>query len=94
MSRRVGAAMAIWAGIAGLWAIFIFGGHVEMCLGPLGVTPESCRAAMGLPPLTDVDRFMEGPGPLIVVVASGWILILLAAWTIRRRRRSAGQSEA
>ena len=57
-----------------------------MCLGPIGVTPESCRAAMGLPPETDWDRFVNGPGLLAVVLGVGWIGILLAGRWWKRQR--------
>lgn len=87
MTGRVVAAMLSWALVASLWAIFMWGGRVEACLGPLSVTPERCRAAMGLPPLTDIDRFMEGPGPWLVAIAVGWAMILLAARILGRRQR-------
>ena len=65
VTRWTAAAMAIWAGLVALWALF-FGSQVQMCLG-LHQTPESCRAANGLPPLTDWEPFLMGPGPPFVV---------------------------
>jgi hypothetical protein len=87
VTRSTVAAMAVWAGLVAVWAIFIFGSQVQMCLGPLDVTPESCRVQLGLPPLTDWDRFLMGPGPLIVVTLVGWLAIALVA---RRRKRQRG----
>ena len=57
-----------------------------MCLGPMNVTLESCRAANGLPPLTDWERFLMGPGPPIVVTLAGWIVIALVASRWKRQR--------
>ena len=86
MTRGVVAALVIWTNLATGWALFVFGGQVGMCLGPLNVTPESCRAANGLPPETDWDRFTQGPGPLIAILVVGWLAILLASrWRKRRR---------
>ncbi len=83
MTRRVVAAMGIWTVAVATWWLFIAGGHVQMCLGPLDVTPESCRAAMGLPPLTDLDRLLESPLPAIALIAVGWAVI----WAVARSRR-------
>jgi hypothetical protein len=78
--------LLIWTIVAVGWAIFVFGGHVQMCLGPLDVTPESCRVALGLPPETNWDRFANGPGLLVAVVVVGWLVILLASrWRGRQR---------
>ncbi len=86
MTRRVTAALAIWTLLAVGWALFVFGGQVQACLGPLSVTPESCRVALGLPPEAAWDRFIEGPGPLVVVLITGWLMILLAGrWRKRQR---------
>lgn len=87
MKRRVVAAMAVWTLLVAVWAIF-FGSQVRSCLGPLNLTPERCRAALGLPPETDWDRFVAGPGPLLVVTVIGWVAIGL--WTVRRRRQRGG----
>ena len=86
MTRRIAAALAVWTGLAVARAIFVFGGHVQMCLGPLNVTPEGCRVALGLPPETDWDRFVNGPGMLVAVVVVGWLVILVASrWRGRQR---------
>jgi hypothetical protein len=87
VTRGVAAALIIWTGLAIGWALFVFGGHVQMCLGPLHVTPESCRIALGLPPETDWDRFVNGPGLLAAILIVGWLAILLAG---RRRKRQRG----
>ncbi len=87
MTRGVATALGIWTAAATLWFLFAYGGHVQACLGPLDVTPEQCRAALGLPPETDLDRFLAGPGPLVVALAVGWVAILLVG---RRRRRQRG----
>lgn len=85
MTRRIAAALLIWTILVVGWAILVFGGHVQMCLGPLNVTPESCRLALGLAPETDWDRFANGPGMLVAVVV-GW-LVMLATGHWRRRQR-------
>ncbi len=86
MTRGVVAALVIWTSLATGWALVVFGGRVRMCLGPLNVTQESCRAANGLPPETDWDRFTQGPVPLIAVLVVGWLAILLASrWRKRQR---------
>ena len=86
MTRGVVAALVIWTSLATGWALFVFGGQVRMCLGPLNVTPEICRAANGLPPETDWDRFTQGPGPLIAILVVGWLAILAASrWRERQR---------
>jgi hypothetical protein len=71
MPRRIVAAFALWLAIVAVWAVFFHGGHVYMCLGPLNVTEESCRAANGLPPLTESDRFMRGWGPPAIALIAG-----------------------
>lgn len=79
------AVLLVWAAVVAIWAIFVNGGQVFMCLGPLGVTEESCRAANGLPPLTDWDRFARGWGPVAIVFIAGALAILgVARW--RRQR--------
>ena len=86
MGRRVVAALLIWTILVAAWAVFVFGGHVQMCLGPLNVTPESCRAAMGLPPQTNWDRFMDGPGLPVALIVAGWLVIVIASrWRKRQR---------
>ena len=86
MTRGVVAALVIWTSLATGWALVVFGGRVRMCLGPPNVTQESCRAANGLPPETDWDRFTQGPVPLIAVLVVGWLAILLASrWRKRQR---------
>lgn len=86
MTRGVVAALVTWTSLATGWALVVFGGRVRMCLGPLNVTQESCRAANGLPPETDWDRFTQGPVPLIAVLVVGWLAILLASrWRKRQR---------
>lgn len=86
MTRGAAAALVIWSGLAVGWAVFIFGGQVQNCLGPLNVTPVSCRVALGLPPETDRDRFVQGPGPLIAVLVVGWLVILsVSRWRARQR---------
>ena len=71
------AAAIVWTALVLIWATFIYGGHVHMCVGPLNVTPESCRAVLGLPPETDWDRFVNGWGLLATVTAAGWAVILV-----------------
>ena len=86
MTRGVVAALLIWTSLVTAWALFVLGGHVQMCLGPMGVTPESCRVALGLPPATDWDRFVQGPGPLVVAIVVGWLVTLLVSrWRKRQR---------
>jgi hypothetical protein len=81
-----GLAMTAWAAALGI-ALFFYGGHVQGCLGPLGITPDQCRAAHGLPPETAWDRFMNGPSPLIFLLLAGWLAIVAGdAWWRRRQR--------
>ncbi len=86
MTRRIVAAMVGWGLLVALWAVFVGGGHVPMCLGPLDVTPESCRAAMGLAPETAWDQFANGPGLLVVMLVGGWLAIGLVAVGMKRQR--------
>ena len=65
-------AAIVWTAGVLTWAVFL-NGQVYMCLGPLGVTEDSCRAANGLPPLTDLDRFMRGWGPGAILIVAGWL---------------------
>jgi len=86
VTRGVGAALLAWSALATGWVVFLYSGRVSSCLGPIGVTPAQCRAANGLPPGTDLDRFLAGPGLLVVILAIGWIVIVgLGRW--RRRQR-------
>lgn len=84
MSRRVGAALVLWAAIVATW-ILLQGGDVFMCLGPLGVTEESCRAANGLPPLTEWDRVARGWAPRALVFMVGAAAIMAVARWKRQR---------
>jgi hypothetical protein len=85
LGRNIGIALAGWTVVVGI-GTFFYGGHVQMCLGPLNVTPESCRVALGLPPETAWERFANGPSPFIALLLAGWLAIVLAgAW--RRRQR-------
>jgi hypothetical protein len=79
------AAAIVWTALVLIWANFIYGGHVYMCLGPLDVTEASCRAASGLPPLTEWDRFMQGWGPAAILLVAGWAAIAVAARWRRQR---------
>ena len=86
MTRGVAAALGIWTVVATVWAVFFSGGRVLECLGGPAITVDDCRAAYGLPPETGPDRFLAGPGVLIVALVVGWLTILfLARW--RRRQR-------
>jgi hypothetical protein len=83
---NAGVGFAAWAMAVAVVMIFLVGGHGHGCLGPIGVTPEQCRASWGLPPETDWDRFSEGPGPFVAILLAGWLAIAQAvAW--RRRQR-------
>ena len=68
-------AVILWTAVVTIWALFFQSGQVFMCLGPLNVTEDSCRAAAGLPPLTDWDRFMQGWGPAAILLVAGWAAI-------------------
>ena len=60
---------------------------MQGCLGGPGITVDDCRAASGLAPETDLDRFIAGPAVPVLVLVIGWMTILLVArW--RRRQRS------
>lgn len=87
MDRRIVAAVGAWTAAIAILVIFV-GSQVQMCLGPLDVTPESCRAAMGLPTETDWDRFNAGPWPLLIVALIGYVVIGL--WAGRRKRQRGG----
>ena len=85
LGRNTGLAFAGWTVLAGIPLLF-FGPSIPMCLGPIGITVDQCRAAWGLAPETAWDRFSNGPGPLIVLLLTGWLAIVTAgAW--RRRQR-------
>ena len=77
-------AVALWTTVV-LTALLFLGGDVFMCLGPTGVTEESCRAANGIPPLTEWERFRRTPAFVAVLLASGWAAIGAAAWWKRQR---------
>lgn len=84
MTRRVVVALLAWTAAVAFWAVFLHGG-VYMCLGGLNVTEESCRAANGMPPLTDWDRFMRGWGPAAILLAAGaMVIVAIDRW--RRQR--------
>ncbi len=86
MTRRVVAAMVLWAVAVGCFWLLFAGGQVQGCLGPLGVTPEQCRAALGLLPETASDHVIGALGSLVVPLLAGWGVIALVA---RGRRRPA-----
>jgi len=86
VTRGVAAALGIWTVVATAWALFFWGGRVLRCLGGPGITVDDCRAAYGLPPETGLDRFLAGPGVLIVALVAGWLTILFLA-RLRRRQR-------
>lgn len=86
LGRTTRLAFGAWSGLTIGWFLFVFGGQVHGCLGPLSVTPEACRVALGLPPETSWDRFIHGPGPLVAVLVIGWLSIVLATrWQKRQR---------
>jgi len=85
LGRRSGIALAAWTAVVSVGMVF-YGGHVQSCLGPLNVTPESCRVALGLPPETEWDRFANGPGLPIALLLAGWLAIAMAAVWRRRQR--------
>jgi len=82
----VGAALGIWTAVTALWFVLVYGGHSLRCLGGPGITIDDCRAAYGLPPETDLDRFLAGPGVLLLAMVVGWATILLAAGWKKRQR--------
>jgi hypothetical protein len=85
LGRNTGLAFAAWTVVVGIPMLF-FGREIPTCLGPLGVTVDECRAAFGLPPETSWDRFANGPGPLVLLLLAGWLVIVMAG-TLRRRQR-------
>ena len=85
LGHNTGIALAAWTVVVGI-GMFFYGGHVQSCLGPLNITPESCRIALGLPPETAWDRFANGPGVPIVLLLGGWLAIALVAGRRRRQR--------
>ena len=74
----------LWTAVVLTWGLFL-NGQVLMCLGPLNVTEESCRAANGLPPLTELDRFLRGWGPVAILLTGGWAAIAVIARSRRQR---------
>ena len=84
MRRGPIVAALLWTAVVLTWALF-FNGQVYMCLGPLDVTEESCRAANGLPPLTEWDRFLRGWGAVAILLAGGWAAIAVIARSRRQR---------
>jgi hypothetical protein len=86
LGRNTGVALTAWTLVVGIGLVFV-GGHVQSCIGPLNVTPESCRAALGLPPETAWDRFSNGPGPMIALLLAGWLAIAWVGTWWRRRQR-------
>ena len=86
MTRGVAAALVIWTAATALWLLLFWGGHSLSCLGGPGITIDECRAAYGLPPETDLDRFLAGPGVLLIALVVGWGTILLVSrWRKRQR---------
>ena len=85
MTRGVAAALGLWTVVATGWVLLFYGGQVASCLGPLGVTPEECRAATGLPPDAGLD--LGGVAVLLAALVVGWAtIILVAVWRSRRDR--------
>ena len=82
---RVIVAGLLWAALVLFWAIFIHGGNVYMCLGGPDMTEAKCRAANGMPALTEWDLFMRGWGPVAILCVAGWTVIAVVA--IRWRQR-------
>jgi hypothetical protein len=85
LGRAAGFAFAAWAALAGSAVVFV-GGDVAMCVGPLGVTPESCRVALGIPPETPWDRFTHSLALPIAILLLGWLAIACVA-RLRERQR-------
>lgn len=83
--RRTGIAFGAWACLVAVPMTFS-GRNIPSCLGPLGITPDQCRAAWGLPPETDWDRFFQGPGPYVALLLAGWLAVVLAQTSGRRQR--------
>jgi hypothetical protein len=87
MTRRVVAALVLWTAAVAVLALLFGGGTVAGCLGPLGVTAEQCRAAMGLPPETAWDHITSGLVPWGVILVVGWVAIVgTDRWWMRRQR--------
>jgi len=86
VTRGLVAALGIWTVGATVWGLLIWGGHSLRCLGGPGITVDDCRAAYGLPPETDLDRFLAGPGVLLLALVVGWATILLASRWWKRQR--------
>jgi hypothetical protein len=85
LGRKTGIGLAAWTALVSVGTVF-YGGHVQSCLGPLNVTPESCRAALRLPPETAWDRFANGPTPFIALLLAGWLaIVMVGAWKRRQR---------
>jgi hypothetical protein len=85
LGRNTGIGLAAWTALVSIGLAF-YGGHVQSCLGPLNVTPESCRIALGLPPETEWDRLASGPSLFIVLLLGGWLAIAMAGGWRRRQR--------
>lgn len=85
LGRNTGIAFAALAILVGVPMLFL-GPEIPTCLGPLGITPDQCRAAWGLAPQTNWDRMIGGPGSWITILVGAW-LVILAATTWRRRQR-------
>ncbi len=87
MRRGVAGALLIWTGLAiSGWALLMFAASFPTCIGPLGVTPESCREGLGLPAWTAWDKFLTGPGSLAVILLAGWLVIAVVALEGKRQR--------
>jgi hypothetical protein len=83
--RRIAAAI-LWTTVVAVWATLLRPGQVYMCLGPLDITEASCRAANGMPRLTEWDRFVNGVGLPAMIIAAGWAVVLI----VDRRKRQRG----
>jgi hypothetical protein len=75
----------LWAALVLIWAFFIHGGNVYMCLGGFDMTEAKCRAANGMPALTEWDLFMRGWGLVAILLLAGWAVMAVVA--TRRRQR-------
>jgi hypothetical protein len=82
--RRTALAFVAVAIVIGIPMLF-FGPSIPMCLGPIGITIDQCRAAWSLPPETAWDRFSNGPLPGLGLLVAGWVAIAVIA--SRRRQR-------
>lgn len=86
MTRRVVAVIVLWAAVIAVLALIFGGPTVASCLGPLGVTPEQCRAMHSLPPETTWDELMAGPAPWLAGLLVGWTAIVgFDRWRKRQR---------